>query len=332
MRVFLSYVLGGILMGCNSSHHTPPKVDNSAQAMTCPIINGVEEVLSAQEPKIIIIGEVHGMVEPPAFVEAMVCHSLAKGFKTALALEISDPNGVFEAYFDSNGDKNAKFKLFEDWLWKGEFTDGRSSEAMLELVDYAREVSQAKNLRIIKFKADNLDVQAFVSKNSDTGADEFDQNGYSAAYEKEMAKNILSEANASGAEKTIVLVGNVHARRSNLTFGELDYPAMAAHMPSPLTWTFNTVNTGGTSWNCSGGKPSDCGISETAASISNESEIAKSNHFEILLGRGRETIPKISQRSYKPEWYDGVIYAGAATASPPANIMGRIPYEPSKAK
>lgn len=327
MRVFLSLVTGGVLMGCNQSSSTSPRLSGIDQAITCPTINGVEAVLSDDGPEIIILGEPHGMVEPPAFVEALVCQSLAKGHRTALALEISDEKGLFEAYLHSNGDDDAKSYLFEDWMWKGEFTDGRSSEAMLELVDYAREMSQTKNLKVIKFKADDLDAKKFSSKNPDTGADDFDQNGYVTAYEKEMAENILKEAAALNIDKTIVLVGGVHARRSNVSFGELDYPAMAVHMPAPQSLTFNTINTGGTSWNCRGPKPSDCGKSQTVASISSESKIAKSDDFEIILGLGRKTIPHVSESRYKAEWYDGVVYMGAASASPPANILGRKPYD-----
>lgn len=326
MKTIAKVILVFGLSGCSQDGNFESKTHESIVGAHCPVIDGVENLLSDGGPEVIIVGEMHGMAEPPAFVKALTCHSLSRGHKTALALEMSDSNGILEKYLTSDGGDIATKSLFEGGMWKSEFTDGRSSEAMLELVDYAREVSQTNNLSVIKFKADDLNFNLFLSKNPDTGEDDFDQNGYSAAYEKAMAVNILSGATKTGADKTIVLVGNVHARRSNVTFGELDYPAMAANMPKPRSITLNTVSIGGTSWNCRGGKPSDCKVNKTNESISRDSKIAKTGNYTILLGEGRGVIPYVNDSYYKPEWFDGVIFVGAATASPPANLAGRVPY------
>ncbi len=282
--------------------------------MDCQTINGIVQLLADDGPKIIVVGESHGMQEPPAFVEALMCHSLSRGLFTALAIEVSDDEGRYKTYLESSGAAPDMAALFDDWMWKGQFTDGRSSEAMLRLIDQARLYQQAgRDLKVITFKADDLNIEDYL-----------DRSAYTQAYENKMAENIIQ--GSMGRGKTIALVGNLHARRARRDRGSRIYDYMATHMPPPQTMTFSIVHRGGTSWNCRGPKPKDCGEHKIGSYVEAESLLGKTDEFRMIYNANETAITPFIGRAYNTKWYDGVIYIGAATASPPANLEGRIPY------
>ncbi len=306
--LFLSFIF---LMACSEGHIKNSMVLKSQE---CPEIQNLEPLLEAENPRVIIIGEGHGMQEPPAFMEALLCHSLERGFKTNLALELSDDVNLYKTYLNSGGLEADKSALFEDWAWKGEFTDGRSSEAILRLIDKARSYMAAEqDLIFTAFKADDLQLEDFESRNA-----------YMQAYEKKMAENILKSSET--AHKTIVLVGNLHARRYRLEANNLSYDLMAKHMPAPYTASFFIAHNGGTSWSCRGPQPKDCMQYKSGSYLDANSELAKLSVPRIISNDNEVEILPFIGRQYKKEWYDGVIYVGAVTASPPANADGRVPY------
>ncbi|MDB2437187.1 hypothetical protein N9W89_00605 [Hellea sp.] len=299
------------LTACSQSH---PKSSQALSLKDCPEIQNLEPLFEAETPRVIIVGESHGMQEPPALVEALLCHSLARGFKTNLALEVSDDAGLYMSYLDTEGRDDDKLALFDDWAWKSEFTDGRSSEAMLSLIDKARSYMTAgQDLSFTAFKADDLNQENFDDRNS-----------YTQAYEKKMAENIL--VSSQSAQKTIALVGNLHARRDRRERGTSSYDLMAKHMPAPYTSSFFIVHKGGTAWNCRSGKPEDCKQYKSGAYVGADSDLAKSEILQIMYNEDEAEIAPFIGRQYQKDWYDGVIYVGDVTASPPANRDGRVPY------
>ena len=300
-----------VLAACTQSSLKSSQVLNLKD---CGEIQNLEPLFEAEIPRVIVIDEGHGMQEPPAFVEALLCHSLARGFTTNLALEVSDDKGLYKTYLQTQGKTDDKLALFDDWAWKGEFTDGRSSEAMLRLIDKARSyMLTGQNLSFTAFKADNLKQENFA-----------DRSAYMQAYEKKMAENIL--VSAQSAQKTIVLVGNLHARRYRYERGSSSYELMAKHMPAPYTSSFFIVHKGGTTWNCRGPKPKDCKQHKSGTYVSADDELARTDIPTFIFNDNEEKIKPFIGRQYEKEWYDGVIYVGGVTASPPANAAGRIPY------
>lgn len=325
--ILLTICAGALIgnIGCKPLSDNLEKDPRALNQVDCRPIEGVAELLSETGPEIIVIGELHGMEETPAFIEALMCHSVSQGLKTALALEMMDKAGRLEAYLASDGGQSAKAVYFEDDLWQNDFTFGLSSQAIFKLIERARSLSQSYGLKVITFLPENDAVQGILNGEFQPTDGAFSRNDQSAAQELAMARNILNRSEAAKADKTIVLVGNLHALRSHVKFGELDYPAMAAHMPSPKTLTLNAITQGGLAWNCIGATSADCGPHPTGPQVNPESDLAKSDVFTIMLGHGRERLPNISPRSYKPDNYDGVVYVGTATASPPANEKLREP-------
>ena len=279
----------------------------TAKADDCPAIKGVGEVLDNPLPRVIVLGELHGMDGPPSFAQALVCHSLARGKKTALGFEMSDDaDGTINTYLLSNGDEAAKEALFKLGMWTNSFTDGRSSEAMLDLLNFAR----------LQAKQRNENFKSFLFQETDADWTKYESNPKTVlqANELGMATNILKEANASGVDKTIVLVGNLHAKRAKNAFGSNDYDYMANHMLNPETVTLSNVYTSGKAWNCMGSPSGEtvCGESETQGNVDAASELAKTEGYAVVIS---ET---------PPSGYDGVFYVGSAKASPPANMDGRV--------
>lgn len=304
-------VLSALLTACNN----PAIVESELAGFDCTAIDGVETLLTDIDPQIIVIGEIHGMDGPPAFAEALMCHSLSRGLKTGLALEYGDEEGRYTSYLASPGSAADQIEFFEESSWKYDFTDGRSSEAMLSLIDRAREYkNQGHDLTVITFRPEYMDRDDYL-----------DRNTFSQAFEEESAKNIL--AGSANLEKTIVLVGNLHARRGNFKYKDKNYEHMAEHLPAPQTLTFNAVYTAGTSWSCMGPTAADCKEYESGATVDTTSGLLDTGRFAVLIGNGRESLTGVSTHSYAPDKYDGVVYTGPAKASPPANKNGRVPYE-----
>ena len=316
IRLTSIYALSAVLIlsGCDKANKQSV-VENAANNSCLPI-TGVDSLLSSKAD-IIVIGESHGMVEPPEFVEALLCHSLSKGLKTALALELNDDHNLLEVYLSSDGSEAAKNAFFDDWAWKGQFTDGWSSQAMMELIDRARLLNQdTKAFEVIPFKPSNMPIEDFQN-----------QNARSQAYEKTMAKRIVEGSEKVDADKTIVLVGSLHARKGHFSFREMEYDLMAIHLPENQTETYLGVHTGGTSWSCRGPEPDDCGQYEVKGHIELDSKMGRDETFMVVKNDSSDIIDLLDPSYYQTEWYDGIIYLGAATASPPANKDGRIPFE-----
>ena len=277
----------------------------------CPDIAGVDEILSADGTDIIVIGEIHGMTAPPEFVTALTCKSLKAGLSTTLSLELSDDEGRVEDYLSSDGSSQAKESLFKDPLWTTGFTDGRSSEAMLSLIDRARVwKSQDLDFQVSGFASGEFDYSLYTTRNESA-----------AAWEKHLANGVLGAA--SGRDKTIVLVGNIHASRGRLTYGELDYDLMAEHLPTDKSLTFNVVTTRGTSWNCTG-QPTKCAERASGGPLTADDSFAQGG-LKIVISEDLNDALKETLR-FDSSRYDGIVFAGQAKASPPANAENRQPF------
>lgn len=310
IRIAITAITGLISMSACSEVQLSDKV---ATVPSCKPIEGVEAVLDSPLPRVIILGELHGMDGPPNFAKALVCHSLARGYRTALGFEMSDDaEQRLKIFLASKGSEDARIEMFNHTMWTNDFTDGRSSEAMLALLDYARITQQSES----SFKP-----FFFQSTDVDWSQYEADPNAVLQANEKGMAENILSFSQKNEIDKTIILVGNLHAKRAKNPFGDHDYDFMAVHMPAPETLTLSNLYGSGTSWNCLGSITGEtvCGASDTQGNVDPDSELAKTENYEIKI---------IQSPTAAIKGYDGWFYVGAANASKPANLAGRMSSEP----
>jgi hypothetical protein len=103
-----------------------------------------------QAGAILWFGEVHGTVESPRFVGDVVCHASGM-MRVQLGLEVpAAEQPRIDAFLRSDGGAPARTALLDGAFWN--VRDGRSSEAMLALLDRVRALRKAgRNIDIVAF-------------------------------------------------------------------------------------------------------------------------------------------------------------------------------------
>jgi hypothetical protein len=206
---------------------------------SCQAIAGWHEVLAQEESRWIVIGEMHGNNESPdTFVEA-VCLT-AQHRRVVVALEQPDfAQPAIDAFLASDGGEAAQQAFLADQIWHWEFKDGRSSQAMFRLFRRLHAMRQTGQVeRVVTFQSTQFTSPPSRAEN-----------------EEHMARLVVN-AGADGAT-VLVLVGNVHARLTEVRFGETYLP-MAAHLPQDQTVSLDIRSLGGDTWGCTG-QPIACG-------------------------------------------------------------------------
>lgn len=105
----------------------------------------------AQSARIVLIGEMHGTREYPSLVARLACAALDHGRALTLAFEMPlEEEARLEAYLASDGGPAARSALTAGSRFWHEVRDGRSSGAMLLLIEQARRWrEQGKQVRAI---------------------------------------------------------------------------------------------------------------------------------------------------------------------------------------
>jgi hypothetical protein len=225
----------------------------SKQEETCAEIEGLNPLL--EKGTVLVLGELHGSQESPAFVGSVACHALAAELSVTVGLELldSEKRGI-EAYLSSAGSEADRHSLTASGSWSAGYQDGRTSWAILDLLD-----------RIRVFRAGGQPVAVEL----------FDRAGWKSGQERDQ---LMAEALAGVLERTdsdivIILTGNIHSRIGRGTPWDETYKPMT-HLLSDLTeWnlvSLNVAHAGGSAWMCNGSEPSSCGVRQVG-------------------GRGRET-------------------------------------------
>jgi hypothetical protein len=133
--------LAGLLLAACASASSPtvpapaatPSAAAAAAELSCHEIAGLDQVLTPTA--VLLIGEMHGTRESPAFVEELVCAALARRLPVTVALEIPHQEAVpLDAVLASAGDAEAPRALLVGPFWDGAYQDGRRRIATLELL------------------------------------------------------------------------------------------------------------------------------------------------------------------------------------------------------
>ena len=197
-----------------------------AAAPACAKLVGAETLIRPGAH--IVVGEIHGNQETPAAAATLLCLAAQKG-PTRLALEVpADQEPAFTKFLTSKGTDADRARLLGESFWKRTTQDGRSSAAMLALLESARRLR---------------------SEGRDVGLVLFDIVGNVADRDVAMADN-LSRAMSQAPQATfIALVGNLHARRTKGTFKQNFMVARLVETGVPITALLAT-HAGGSSWAC----------------------------------------------------------------------------------
>lgn len=167
----------------------------------------------AQSARIVLVGEMHGTHEYPALVARLACAALEHGRAVTMAFEMpSEEEARLAAYLASDGGPEARTALIADsWFWH-KVRDGRSSGAMLLLIEQARRWREAgKPVQAI----------AIVMPRGGSTAP--------GAYDAHMAERVRQAAAATPGALLLALTGSMHSRLT-----PPDHPGPHGAIPTPM--------------------------------------------------------------------------------------------------
>ncbi len=273
----------------------------------CAVPSGWSAVVARRTPYV-VFGEVHGTREGPAFIGSLVCGLATTGERLLVAVEHDSSN---------NAALQMAWLLPEEAFavalrnigWDGR-KDGVGSKAMFELI---------QGLHRLKAQGRAIDLVAFNGFQDVEQRQRFSHLPAQGPHEAGQAENIRRASERRKYDQVIVLVGNLHARKTPVEQGGVRYRPMAMQLAPPEeVTTLNMKYAKGSMWNCllkpnvrrERGRPLgpdaiDCGIHGTSGS-----PVDLGTPPFIRLG-------KFPSETSDPS-YDGFYWVGPVSGSPPA--------------
>lgn len=194
----------------------------------CVDVVGVEQIVAASH--VILVGEIHGTAESPAFVAAIACHANAADLAVTVGLEIpTAEQTALDAFVSSSGGETDVAALLDGGFWTSLPHDGRTSVAMLELLD---------SIRVAHGDGQPVSVIAIDS-------------GDPERRDADMGQSLVDAAATSADGLIVSLTGNVHAATVALP-GSTDPAPMGQHVVEALgddrVIALDVDFVGGTAW------------------------------------------------------------------------------------
>jgi hypothetical protein len=205
----------------------------AASAASCQPVAGAERLWANHETRWVMVGEMHGTAEMPAFFADLVCQAAASDRPVTVALEQdTEMQPAIDAFLASDGGASAGAAFLAAPMWTGKMQDGRASQAMLALYDRLRLMKQAGQIRA---------VVAFIPSLHGWNGD--------GPYNAEMA-NMLKAIPAAPDGLILAYMGSVHAAKSGFGQGANSFLPAAADLPPDRTVSVYIQDNGGEAWNC----------------------------------------------------------------------------------
>lgn len=283
---FLSVTLfAQVMLGCTHAprqNSAAPTV--SSAKVTCLPFEGSEKV--ALLSGVVFVGEHHGTNETPAFFGSLVCNALKANRSVHVAFELPESWSPLLEEFITTDESSMALSIFlrrSKWnSYVEKSPDGRTSMAMVELIEY---------LRLLRQSGNRVAVSAFDTRMWQAPRD-FSDIGMAAM----LTRNIERTA----ADVTFVLSGEYHTRLVENTTPSKPQPMaflVAAARPSLKVGSIVITYSAGSIWGCK--SKSDCG--------------ELNQPVQVPL-----SPPKLTMRSERdPLGYSGNLYVGAISASKP---------------
>ena len=194
-------------------------------ALTGPVraeIPGLSAILDRPGLRYLVIGEMHGTEEMPAFFGDLVAEVAARKPITVVLEYPQSRQRDLDRYLASPGDAAARKALLAADYW-ARGRDGRSSRAMLALIETLRSLQ----LPVSACQPDGIA-------------------GDPTAYERVMGECWMQDMD-NAKRLTLIFVGNAHASFTPI-FG--DYLPAAAHLPREQTLSLGNLPASGSAWSC----------------------------------------------------------------------------------
>jgi len=179
----------------------------------------------------LLVGEQLGSREAPAVVGELVCQVAEAGLPVALGLSIprTEQERV-DRYLASAGAPSDQDALLEGRFWQRPYQDGRSSRAIMDLIDRVRAMRMA-----------GLSVTLLAYDTDLAGGSKRD--GLQAAFWNQRRE-------AQQFEVQVILAGNTHTRTVSGTPWDQDFTPMAHLLKSPRLVVLEMSYAQGTRWGC----------------------------------------------------------------------------------
>ena len=263
---------------------TSPSTTNPAPACTAaaPLPEGL-----LQASGVVLFGEIHGTQEIPSFFGEEVCAAAASPLPIEVGLEVMQSEQTrVDAFLASAGTEADIAALTSGAFWTRDMQDGRSSRAMLGLLDRLRQLkAQGAPLHVFLFDSDDFHNQA--------------------ERDKGMADNIAAHVRSHPDAVTMALTGEVHAWKTKGAGWDPEFLPMGLHLAGAGVHvvSLGRATPSGTVWTCQGPSPDDCGANG----------IKPFGAMPSGGTAGIELLPAPGKHGY-----DGMYATPTLTASPPA--------------
>ncbi|WP_241758246.1 hypothetical protein [Myxococcus landrumensis] len=273
------------------------KEDGTETGKCGPAIRGLAALMSPGLT--VLMGEQLGSREAPAVVGELVCQVAEAGLPVALGLSIprTEQERVTR-YLASAGAPADQDALLEGRFWQRPYQDGRSSRAIMDLIDRVRAMRMA-----------GLSVSLVAYDTDVAGGSERD--ALQAAFWNE-------RRTAQPDEVHVVLAGNTHTRTVAGTDWDKSFTPMAHLMKAPRLLVLEMSYAQGTRWGCDLNRAGkiQCGY----VGATPVGRLAAMPGLSPYINLFEETTP---------EGAHGVLYVGELSPSLPAVSRFKEPPPPS---
>ncbi|WP_342378696.1 hypothetical protein NVS55_04800 [Myxococcus stipitatus] len=239
---------------------------------------------------VVLMADPLGTQEVPSALVRMSCEATAQGLPVTLALSLpGSEQPLLERYLESDGGVAAVQELLTgSAFWRRTYQDGRSSGAMLWLVEQTR-----------RLRASGKDV-ALVAIDTDKAQGN--------EREAELAENLLKAQAARPHAWTVALTGSIHARTLETNWnGKLEPMGARVARALPATRMLDVGFQRGSQFACRYNiwGEVECDVFGISPSLEARQSSKQTAGLELYSAQ-------------KPDGFHGRLYLGALNASPPA--------------
>lgn len=204
--------------------------------------------VSAIKPQVILVGEIHGSQQVPEFVGGLVCSLLQAGKPVILALEMDDSQQPWlNSYLKSSGSAADRKALLDQGSWTWPTQDGRSSQAMLALIESLRQMRQGgMPVALLAMQHEvRLDLLASGMPMQDLS---------SRMNDRFMADKLAGAASNYPEHAVVALAGNLHTATKATERAAPGYQPMGQVLSGlvPIFVIGLRTDEAGTDWLCTG--------------------------------------------------------------------------------
>lgn len=185
----------------------------------------------------LLIGEIHGTQETPALLASMLRQGSGRPWLLGLEIPRQEQERI-DAFLRSDGGARARAALTGGAFWTREQQDGRSSEAMLQLIDAVRALRRSgRDIQVVCF-------------------DDVAEDGSARDRDARMAQALRTALATERHRRAVALMGNYHARIGRGAPWDAQQEFLGWHLRdlSPLSVDVGAPT--GSSWVCN----PDCGV------------------------------------------------------------------------